>query len=76
MPSLHTVVATTTNECDDRVAFDIKVEMGLAKMILHNSTARNGNGTQTPMATVAKDLNKKTVIVTAMLRFAHLWAAC
>ena len=64
------------HECDDRAAFDIIVNMASTIMTQEKSTARSANRTQTPMATVTKDLIIRTVIVTTMLGFAHLWAAC
>ena len=61
-----------THECDDRAAFDIIENMGSTMMLQERSTARNDNRIQTPMATVSKDKNVKTVIVTTMFGVAHL----
>ena len=55
-----------THECGDRAAFDLMVNMGLTIMVLDKNLPL-------AVATVIKDRNVKTVIVTTMLVFAHSW---
>ena len=49
------VVHGGTHECDDRAALDVIVNIGSTKITLEKRTPRNGNRTQTQMATVTKD---------------------